>query len=342
MSGPQRRVGGGRYFGGSPHSSIPYHILGSQLTISSCRATSKRASSTSASRSAQLPRARAGCSAASTGFIHYNEFLAATIQQRQLDEAQLRPAFDRLDRSHTGFINLDDVTLTTGAGADMTESAAILAHFDMNGDGRISFEEFVNGMRRMGGSTRANGGLLSASPLATDGPLPNGRKKYPAAEHRHSREQHPDGTAIGRENETAVLSVAGAGETDAATVGRESSHRPPEPVPLELRSPADDVGRGRSAVEAPADSPGAAAVQDDSKVSTDSGDGGCATDVAGGQTVALGRSGDRTEAEQIVGEGPHKQSAVGNGSAGAMPGLEEGGPRIEARIEGRGCGCLVA
>lgn len=71
------------------------------------------------------------------GFIHFNEFLAATIQQRQLDEAQLWPAFDRLDRSHTGFINLDDVTLTTGAAATKQEAAVLVSYFDINGDGQV-------------------------------------------------------------------------------------------------------------------------------------------------------------------------------------------------------------
>ncbi|CBN77927.1 n/a [Ectocarpus siliculosus] len=105
-----------------------------------------------------------------SGFIHFNEFLAATIQQRHMDEQSLRPAFDRLDRSHTGFINLDDVTLTTGAAANEEESRVLVGHFDMNGDGQISFEEFVNGMRRMGGSSRDGGGLLSIPPAATPAP----------------------------------------------------------------------------------------------------------------------------------------------------------------------------
>ncbi|CAN0371928.1 unnamed protein product, partial [Hapterophycus canaliculatus] len=72
-----------------------------------------------------------------SGYIHFNEFLAATIQQRHMDEAQLRPAFDRLDRSHTGFINLEDVTLTTGAAANKEESAVLVGYFDMNGDGQV-------------------------------------------------------------------------------------------------------------------------------------------------------------------------------------------------------------
>lgn len=295
----------------------------------------------------------------SAGFIHYNEFLAATIQQRQLDEAQLRPAFDRLDRSHTGFINLDDVTLTTGAKADAKESAAILAHFDMNGDGRISFEEFVNGMRRMGGSTREKGGLLSAFPLATDGPFPNGRNENSNAQHRHSGEEEGvGGNAAGKKHETASLSVAGADErgegnaTHVATGSEEAGdqgalHRPSESAPLQPQAPADDVGRGNDAVEVPDnDAPHAALVQDVSKVSR--GDGGGAAGAAGSRqasedgrgdrTVAAGGTSDRAVSAQVVGGGSGKQSVVGNENGVAMSGLEEGRPRLQ----GQGCGCVLS
>ncbi|CAN0151245.1 unnamed protein product, partial [Ectocarpus sp. 12 AP-2014] len=115
-----------------------------------------------------------------SGFIHFNEFLAATIQQRHMDEQSLRPAFDRLDRSHTGFINLDDVTLTTGAAANEEESRVLVGHFDTNGDGQISFEEFVNGMRRMGGSSRDRGGLLSIPPAAAPPTSPSGSPREDA------------------------------------------------------------------------------------------------------------------------------------------------------------------
>lgn len=56
-----------------------------------------------------------------------------------MDATVLRPAFDRLDRSHTGFINLQDVTIATGVTANKEESAVILAHFDLNGDGQVGY-----------------------------------------------------------------------------------------------------------------------------------------------------------------------------------------------------------
>lgn len=37
--------------------------------------------------------------------IHFNEFLAATLGKRALDERRLRLAFDRLDYDHNGTID---------------------------------------------------------------------------------------------------------------------------------------------------------------------------------------------------------------------------------------------
>lgn len=241
----------------------------------------------------------------------------------------------------------------------------------MNGDGRISFEEFVNGMRRMGGSTREKGGLLSASPVVTGAPFPNGSRKDYSAEDgssRHGGEHGGEGDATGRRGETAALmsaADAGAGAdergegdassvaADAPTIDQDISHRPPaEPASLKLRSPADDVVGGyRHDAEAPSSAPHAAPTQDDAKVSGDNGDDGtaAASAAAGSRTaVAPGGAGDRIDVDsaataarvstQVVGEGSLKQSALGNGNGVGMSSAEGG----RARIEGQGCGCVVA
>ena len=298
----------------------------------------------------------------STGFIHYSEFLAATIEQRQLDEAHLWPAFDRLARSHTGFINLDDVIHTMGAEANMKESAAILAHFDTDGDGRISFEEFVNGMRRMGGSTRDRGGLLSASSLATNAPLSNGEKADASAEYRGSGQNAAHENATGNNDEKSDSSVADANERGktnlplggvaAATINQEGSQRP-----LRHRSPLYDVGRTHHAVET-SDSSAlrAAPVEDGSKVSRYERSGVSAT--AGNQQVSeVGRRQgpmapwgvvDRSDPKHVVtvakltaqaaDEGLKTKIVVGTGYEETMSGVEEGGHRLEEQ----GCGCVVA
>eukprot|EP00752_Nemacystus_decipiens_P006678 g6005.t1 len=277
------------------------------------------------------------------GFIHYNEFLAATIQQRKLDEAHLRPAFDRLDRSHTGFINLDDVTLTTGAKADMKESAEILAHFDMNGDGRISFEEFVNGMRRMGGSTREKGGLLSASPVVTGPPFPSERSGHSTEEHGQNGEQGGGGIA------THV-------RTGATTIDREGTHRPSDPEALQFQSPLGDVGRVHSFVKVPDNDPQSAPVEDESQISEDDGGEGGADAASwsrqsleegcGDRAIAPSFAGYRTSSEQaaarlsaqVAGVGSRNQSLVGKGHKVTMSVRDEGG----ARLEGQRCGCVMA
>ncbi|CAM9916713.1 unnamed protein product [Choristocarpus tenellus] len=72
--------------------------------------------------------------------IHFNEFLAATLQRQRLDEVDLRAAFDRLDRSHTGSITVEDVALTVGGGLSSEEVGVLLSQFDINGDGKVRTE----------------------------------------------------------------------------------------------------------------------------------------------------------------------------------------------------------
>lgn len=255
----------------------------------------------------------------------------------------------------------------------MEASAAILAHFDMNGDGRISFEEFVNGMRRMGGSAREGGGLLSASPAAAAAAsFPNGTKEHPSAQDGYSGEQGgADGNATGKdETAAAALGVADAngrgGEenaspavaTGAATIDQEGSHRPSEPAPLRLPEPsARDVRPGHHAAEAPDNAPHEALlVRDDSKTSRDDSGGGAAAAAGsrqaaeegrGDRSVLPGRAGGWTDAEhaaaarltsQVVADDSRKQGVVGSGSRVAMPKVAEGGPRLERQA----CGCVLS
>jgi Ca2+-binding EF-hand superfamily protein len=53
-----------------------------------------------------------------SGSLSLNDFLAASINRRDLDERRLRLAFDRLDYDHNGTISIDDLELTVGTGAD--------------------------------------------------------------------------------------------------------------------------------------------------------------------------------------------------------------------------------
>lgn len=50
--------------------------------------------------------------------LSFNDFMAASMSRRMLDDRSLRLAFDRLDYDHSGKISVDDLELTVGAGAD--------------------------------------------------------------------------------------------------------------------------------------------------------------------------------------------------------------------------------
>ncbi|CAB1110176.1 unnamed protein product [Ectocarpus sp. CCAP 1310/34] len=188
-----------------------------------------------------------------SGSIHFNEFLAAAIQQRHMDKQSLRPAFDRLDRSHTGFINLDDVTLTTGAAANEEESKVLVGHFDMNGDGQISFEEFVNGMRRMGGSSRDGGGLLSIPPAAAPPASPSGSPRGDATtvpEREPGEEEEVGNAAPAKEeipNCTEGTGHDGEGKENSKVLTLAETRRPEPHQPEAPRDRFNDERAGSAA-----------------------------------------------------------------------------------------------
>lgn len=55
--------------------------------------------------------------------IHWHEFLAAGLSQCQVDDRNLRLAFDRLDSDHKGYITLDDIMNLFGNDASQSEEA---------------------------------------------------------------------------------------------------------------------------------------------------------------------------------------------------------------------------
>ena len=89
-----------------------------------------------------------------SGFIDYSEFVVAAMQQRQLtSQDKLQAAFRMFDKDGSGIITADEIreVLQFGGSNSLSSEAidAIIKQVDANGDGEISFEEFVTMMTEL-------------------------------------------------------------------------------------------------------------------------------------------------------------------------------------------------
>lgn len=76
--------------------------------------------------------------------IYYLEFLAATLEARgRITEERLADAFDRLDSDDSGFISRQNFREILGSEYSDEKVDDFLREVDTDGDGRISFEEFL-------------------------------------------------------------------------------------------------------------------------------------------------------------------------------------------------------
>ena len=86
-----------------------------------------------------------------SGFIDYSEFVVAAMNEHQLaSEDKLRAAFRMFDKDGSGIISAEEIreVLTFGGSNSLSTEAVdkIIKQVDENGDGEISFEEFVRMM----------------------------------------------------------------------------------------------------------------------------------------------------------------------------------------------------
>ena len=95
------------------------------------------------------------CDLNGDGIIDYSEFVVAAMNERQLTtNDKLQAAFKMFDKDNSGIISADEIkeVLQFGNSNSLSTEAVdkIIKQVDENGDGEISFEEFVAMMKNLG------------------------------------------------------------------------------------------------------------------------------------------------------------------------------------------------
>lgn len=82
--------------------------------------------------------------AGNDGKIYYTEFLAATLEAHgRIVEETLADAFDRMDVDDTGFISVQNLRDFLGSDATEDKIKQLMAEADLDGSGRITFDDFL-------------------------------------------------------------------------------------------------------------------------------------------------------------------------------------------------------
>ena len=89
-----------------------------------------------------------------SGFIDYSEFVVAAMNESELTtNEKLQAAFKMFDKDGSGIISPDEIkeVLSFGGTNQLSKQAieTIVKQVDDNGDGEISFEEFVEMMKNI-------------------------------------------------------------------------------------------------------------------------------------------------------------------------------------------------
>jgi len=83
-----------------------------------------------------------------SGRIQFTQFMAAMISQKSVTDDKLKELFGRLDEDGSGFITAKDLRAVLGGDYTRTEAQEILRDSDLDGDGKITWSEFVKIMRK--------------------------------------------------------------------------------------------------------------------------------------------------------------------------------------------------
>ena len=83
------------------------------------------------------------------GTVSYIEFLAATLEAHgRIEEDRLAEAFDRIDSDDTGYISRKNLEAMMGKEYTEERVNKLLAECDLDGDQKISFDEFQKAFHR--------------------------------------------------------------------------------------------------------------------------------------------------------------------------------------------------
>jgi len=95
-----------------------------------------------------------------SGFIDFTEFIVAAMKEEELtSEEFLKAAFKMFDKDESGSIGTDNIKQMLGFGENAIKPEVldqIMKQVDINGDGEISYEEFVTLMKSSGSSNWQN------------------------------------------------------------------------------------------------------------------------------------------------------------------------------------------
>ena len=96
-----------------------------------------------------------------SGLIHWNEFLAATIDVAVVDEWRLKKAFDRLDYDSSGKITVANLREIAGEDLsdDLSDSTfnAMLGDTELKESGKVDFDEFQHILKAARGRRLSSG-----------------------------------------------------------------------------------------------------------------------------------------------------------------------------------------
>jgi len=81
------------------------------------------------------------------GKIHWHEFIAATLNKCEVDDRNMKLAFEKLDHHHQGYLTVKDLRDILGKDRTEAEVTAMFDEVDSDHTGQITYAQFVKIMK---------------------------------------------------------------------------------------------------------------------------------------------------------------------------------------------------